>query len=119
VGSAAAAAAAFTGGAVADWTLAIVAAAFPVLLLGLGATRRGVPRWALVALGTLLVPSAAGILLLDIYGGPQLGPGITAGALLMALGLGVAPLVVVGLACALPPTRVRGAKTPPSVRPSR
>ena len=88
------------GGRLAEWTFALGAAVFPVLLIALG-TRRTLHRFRatfLTVLGLVLGLSAAGVLWLSEAGqGRAVTPiaGLPPATLLMLVGLGLVPLVLV------------------------
>lgn len=93
------------GGRPAEVTFALLAAAFPVALIALGAARGGrLGRLgpALAALLVLLGGSVVGLLLLRgrLLDGPWLAD-LPAGIILQLVGLCLAPLVLVALAYAL------------------
>ncbi len=86
------------GGRLAEWTFALTATVFPVLLIALG-TRRTLHRLRatfLPVLGLLLGLSAAGVLYLSAGQG-EAAPiaGLPPATLLMLVGLGFVPLVLV------------------------
>lgn len=86
------------GGRLAEWTFALVASVFPVLLIALG-TRRTLHRLRvafLAVVGLLLALAAAGVLWLSAGEG-QAAPiaGVPPATLLMLVGLGLVPLVLV------------------------
>ncbi len=86
------------GGRLAEWTFALSAAVFPVLLIALG-TRRTLHRLRatfLAVLALVLGLSAAGVLWLSAGQG-QATPiaGLPPATLLMLAGLGFVPLVLV------------------------
>jgi len=86
------------GGRLAEWMFALGATIFPVLLIALG-TRRKLHRlrpWFLPVLGLVLGLSAAGVLYLSA-GEVEADPiaGLPPATLLMLIGLGCVPLVLV------------------------
>ncbi len=87
------------GGRLAEWTFALGATVFPVLLIALGTRRRTLHRLRatfLPVLGLILGLSAAGVLYLSAGQG-RAAPiaGLPPATLLMLAGLGFVPLVLV------------------------
>ena len=88
------------GGRLAEWTFALGAVLFPVLLIALG-TRRTLHRLRatfLPVLGLVLGLSAAGVLWLSGAGQTDAArpiAGLPPATLLMLIGLGLVPLVLV------------------------
>ncbi len=84
------------GGPMADWIFALLAALFPIALIGTGAARlsgRAGLRVALLGIGLLSVGSTVGLLV----GSGR--PGLS--LLLMLCGLGLVPLIVLVVAYAV------------------
>ncbi len=86
------------GGRLAEWTFALTATVFPVLLMALG-TRRTLHRLRatfLLVLGLVLGLSAAGVLWLSAGQGEAVPiAGLPPATLLMLVGLGLVHLVLV------------------------
>jgi len=87
-------------GAATEWIYLVVTPLFPVLLIALAVERRGgIPpllRFTLLALGVLLVLSSVAIRLLDAGTASEWVMGLPLSAIVMALGLVLLPLLLVG-----------------------
>ena len=88
------------GGPIAEWVFVLVSLLFPVALMALGVRRRGRFGRTIalqLVVGLILEAASIGILVLSANAGESWVLGLPASTVLMLLGLGLVPLVVVSL----------------------
>ena len=86
------------GGPAGEWTFALLGSLFPVALIALAVGRRRRVLGMLLALAALLAGSTAGVLLLTAADSEARSlSGLPPATALMLLGLGLGPLILVGV----------------------